>query len=128
MIIIILIYFIYIILYKVYNIIIMDSTNNQIYKVAKYLDKYTKDGNKNNDVYLQKLNNYLHKIQHGGDMQIVREIQEMVRQVIDMHQREGDTLTAKLQELGGKHKLKGLRYDDIVQQLEEKIKSKSFIE
>ena len=40
----------------------MDSTNNQIYKVAKYLDKYTKEGNNNNDVYLQKLNNYKRKL------------------------------------------------------------------
>ena len=57
----------------------MDSTNNQIYKIAKYLDKYTTDGNKNNDVYLQKLNNYLHKVQHGGQaMLIVEQIQGMV--------------------------------------------------
>jgi hypothetical protein len=103
----------------------MDSTNNQIYKIAKYLDKYTKDGNKNNDVYLQKLNNYLHKVQHGGQaMDIVEQIQGMVGQVIGMHQREGYTLTTKLQELGGKHKLGQLvTYESVVQELRKKIEN-----
>ena len=34
----------------------MDYTKNQIYKYAKYLDKYTKNSNKDGSIYLQKLN------------------------------------------------------------------------
>jgi hypothetical protein len=68
----------------------MDSTNNEIYKIAKYLDKYTKYGNKEGGVYLQKLDNYLHKVQYGGNREIVKlaeEIGRIVTEVVDKHQK-----------------------------------------
>jgi hypothetical protein len=68
----------------------MDSTNNQIYKYAKYLDKYTKHSNKDRGIYLQKLNRYLHNVQHGGVGEghvLVQQIQQSVDQVIDTDKR-----------------------------------------
>lgn len=68
----------------------MDSTNNEIYKIAKYLDKYTKYGNKEGGVYLQKLDNYLHKVQHGGNGEIVKlaeEIGRIVTGVVEKHKK-----------------------------------------
>jgi hypothetical protein len=104
----------------------MDTDNNQIYKIAKYLDKYTKDGNKKGSMYLQKLNNYLHKVQHGGNgqaMLIVGEIQGMVGQVIKVHQHEGEALTDKLQELRSNYSLdQNVNYESVKLMLEEKIR------
>lgn len=67
----------------------MDSTNNEIYKIAKYLDKYTKYGNKEGGVYLQKLDNYLHKVQYGGDgiVQLAQQIGQIVTEVVEKHQK-----------------------------------------
>jgi hypothetical protein len=88
----------------------MDTDNSQIYKVAKYLDKYTKDG-----AYLQKLNKYLHKVQYGGDaMDIAREIQRMVGQVISIHDDERKALMAKLQKLSGSKDITLGDYDKTV--------------
>ena len=67
----------------------MDSTNNEIYKIAKYLDKYTKGGNKEEGNYLQKLDNYLHKVQYGGNgniVQLAQQIGEIVDEVVKRHQ------------------------------------------
>ncbi len=67
----------------------MDSTNNEIYKIAKYLDKYTKEGNKEGGVYLQKLDNYLHKVQYGGNgiVQLAEQIGKIVDKVVEKHQK-----------------------------------------
>jgi hypothetical protein len=88
----------------------MDSTNNEIYKIAKYLDKYTKYGNKEGGVYLQKLDNYLHKVQYGGNgvVQLAEEIGKIVTEVVDKHKKvkgelerllEGDSVEAKVSSL-----------------------------
>jgi hypothetical protein len=78
----------------------MDSTNNEIYKIAKYLDKYRKESNKEGGVYLQKLDNYLHKVQHGGNGEIVKlaeDIGRIVTEVVRVHQQT----KSKLQSLAG---------------------------
>jgi hypothetical protein len=96
----------------------MDSTNNQIYKIAKYLDKYTKYGNKEGGVYLQKLDNYLHKVQHGGNGEIVKlaeEIGRMVEEVVRVHQQ----VKSKLQELS--RDVKGDNVEAKVMALQEQI-------
>jgi hypothetical protein len=109
----------------------MDTDNNQIYKIAKYLDKYTKDGNKKGSMYLQKLNNYLHKVQHGGNgqaMDIVKQIQRMVGHVIEKHHDEEKALTDKLQKLMGPSSSKATTlgdYDGVVEELKKKIASVS---
>lgn len=85
----------------------MDSTNSQIYKYAKYLDKYTKTSNKKGSVYLQKLDKYLHKVQHGGDVvsELVTQIQSIVERVIetDNESRQRlDEVVSKVKEVIGK--------------------------
>jgi hypothetical protein len=96
----------------------MDADNNQIYKVAKYLDKYTKDG-----AYLQKLNKYLHKVQYGGDaMDIAREIQRMVGQVISMHENTRDALIQKMKDLSSsKEDITLGDYDKIVTKIKSNL-------
>jgi hypothetical protein len=79
----------------------MDSTKNQIYKYAKYLDKYTKNSNGGGDggIYLQKLNKYSHNVQCGGAGEldaVVQQIQELVTQVIDADTRTTAELLQKL--------------------------------
>jgi hypothetical protein len=88
----------------------MESINNQIYKYAKYLDKYTKTSNKKGSVYLQKLDKYLHKVQHGGDVsELVEKIQSIVEQVIiknDASRQHLDKVVAEVKKIiGEKHPL-----------------------
>jgi hypothetical protein len=82
----------------------MDSTNNEIYKIAKYLDKYTKESNKEGGVYLQKLDNYLHKVQRGGGdvLDLAQGIGLMVARVVDEHNAVKATLEEMVGDVDGK--------------------------
>ena len=82
----------------------MNSTNNEIYKIAKYLDKYTKESNKEGGVYLQKLDNYLHKVQRGGNgevLELAQRIGKIVEEVIEKHQQVKSELQKSLRDVGG---------------------------
>ena len=100
----------------------MNSTNNEIYKIAKYLDKYTKESNKEGGVYLQKLDNYLHKVQRGGNgkvLELAKQIGEMVKVVIEKHQQAKSELQKSLGGVEGDSLEK--QYNEKVRALQEQI-------
>ena len=105
----------------------MNSTNNEIYKIAKYLDKYTKESNKEGGVYLQKLDNYLHKVQRGGGdvHDLAKQIGLMVKEVIEKHQQAKSELQKSLGGVKGDSvdaKVSSLRSQ--ISELEETIKQR----
>jgi hypothetical protein len=100
----------------------MNSTNNEIYKIAKYLDKYTKESNKEGGVYLQKLDNYLHKVQRGGNgevVQLAQEIGNMVEEVVRVHKQAKSELQKSLDGVEGDSVEK--QYNEKVRALQEQI-------